>query len=227
MPPPRRPAPPPPVPFPVAAGPVPRRSRRGTYLFGAVYAAMLIAGFEVGFRAGAPKPTPPAKPVQVAAARPNTAAAPPDAPPPPQAEPKAKAPARKAPEPKKSEPKEPERRPMPEPPAKKVEPKPEPKPEPTKSPSGPEVAFVKVAPVFKDKCGGCHGGVNAKGGLDMRSAKSTIAGGDNGEAVKPGDPDNSLLWQEIVEGKMPPKNKPKLTDEEKKLIKEWIAGGAK
>lgn len=53
---------------------------------------------------------------------------------------------------------------------------------------------------------------------------TTIA---DGEAVKPGDPDNSLLWQQIVEGKMPPKNKPKLTDDEKKLIKEWIAGGAK
>ena len=61
----------------------------------------------------------------------------------------------------------------------------------------------------------------------VSSARATLAGGDSGEAVKPGDPDNSLLWQQIVEGKMPPKNKPKLTADEKRLIREWIAGGAK
>jgi len=226
MPPPRRPAPPS-LPIP-PAGPAFRRSRTGTYLFGAVYVAMLIAGFEVGFRAGSPKPTPPAKTVLLAAAK-TKSAEPETTPPPPEPGPKAELPKE---EPKLPEAKEPERKPMPEPPpAKKPEQKPEPKPEPKKTEpmpkTGTEVTFAKVAPVFKDKCGVCHGGANAKGGLDLRSAKAAIAGGDNGEAVKPGDPDNSLLWQEIVEGKMPPKNKPKLTEDEKKLIKEWIAGGAK
>jgi hypothetical protein len=201
-----------------------RRSRRGLYLFGGLYTLMLIAGFEVGFQAGSSKPKSPAKPVLVASAKTNATTARADVTaPPPQAEPKAK-----PPEPKAAETKEPEPRPMPElPPKKKPEPKPEPKKTPPPAKGSSAVEFAKLAPVFKDKCGGCHGGAHAKGGLDVRSAKSTIAGGDNGEAVKPGDPDNSLLWQQIVEGKMPPKNKPKLTDEEKKLIKEWIAGGAK
>jgi hypothetical protein len=213
------------MPFPIPT----RRSRRGLYLFGGIYTLMLIAGFEVGFQAGSSKPTSPTKSVLVASAKTNTTTARVDVTtPPPQAEPKAKPPEPKPAEPKMQEAKEPESKPIPEPPPEK---KPEPKPEPKKSPpptkGSSAVEFAKVAPVFKDKCGGCHGGANAKGGLDLRSAKSTITGGDTGEAVKPGDPDNSLLWQQIVEGKMPPKNKPKLTDDEKKLIKEWITGGAK
>jgi hypothetical protein len=187
----------------------------------------LVLGFAVGYLAGSPKPVPPAKPVAMAAARP----AKPDPVPPeePKREPKAKAPEPKAEESKPPEPSEPKT--IPEPPARKAVPKPEPKPEPKKSPPpakpAAEATFVRVAPVFKDKCGVCHGGANAKGGLDLRSAKAAIAGGDNGEAVKPGDPDNSLIWQMIAEGTMPPKGKPQLTADEKKLIKDWIAGGAK
>jgi mono/diheme cytochrome c family protein len=192
---------------------------------------MLIAGFAAGFRAGSSKPTPPAKPTLFAKA--NTTTAKSDPTPTPQAEPAPKA---KAPEPKKTEQKEPEPKPMPEPPPeKKPEPKPDPKTEPKTEPKkdpppakpGAEVAFAKVAQVFKDKCTNCHGGVEPKGGLDLRSAKAAVAGGDSGEAVKPGDPDNSLLWQSVSEGKMPPKGKLQLTAEEKRLIREWIAGGAK
>jgi mono/diheme cytochrome c family protein len=202
-----------------------RRSRRGTFLFGGVYALMLIAGFAAGFRAGTSKPTPPAKATLLAKA--NTTTAKSDPTPTPQTEPAPKA---KTPEPKKSEQKEPEPPPekKPEPtPDPKTEPKTEPKKNPPPAKPGAEVAFAKVAQVFKDKCTICHGGVEPKGGLDLRSAKAAVAGGDSGEAVKPGDPDNSLLWQSIAEGKMPPKKKPQLTAEEKRLIKEWIADGAK
>jgi Planctomycete cytochrome C len=214
--------------FPISvAGPMTPRARHGIALFGIIYLLMLAGGFAVGFQAGTPRPTPPTKHILVASNKPNTSTAKSDPVPSPQAEatPKTKAPEPKASESKTLEMKEPEPKTVPEPP-------PEPKPEPKKTPppvkpAATELAFAKVAPILKDKCGGCHGGANAKGGLDLRSAKSAIAGGDNGEAVKPGDPDGSLLWQSISEGTMPPKNKPKLTEDEKKLIKEWIAGGAK
>ena len=197
-------------------------------MFGAIYIGMLIAGLAIGFRAGTPKSTPPGKPTQVAVNKPDPTP-PVQAPP----EPKPKPPEPKPVESKKAEPKEPEPEPEPKPkmeppPEKKPEPKPEPpkKAEPPKS-SGPVVEFAKVAPVFKDKCTTCHGGVDPKGGLDLRSAKAAITGGDSGAGVKPGDPDESLVWQSIRDGTMPPKNKPQLTDAEKKLIKDWIAGGAK
>ena len=217
---------PPPLPIEPPPAPPARRSR-GTYLFGTIYVGMLIAGLAIGFRAGSPKSTPPAKPVLVAANIPDPTP-PAQAPP----EPKAKAPEPKPAEPTKVEPKEPEPAPKPKPeppPEKKPEPKPQPKPkkvEPPK-PTGPQVPFATVAAVFKDKCTTCHGGVEPKGGLDLRSAKAAITGGDSGAGVKPGDPDNSLVWQSIMDGTMPPKNRPQLTDAEKKLIKDWIAGGPK
>jgi hypothetical protein len=187
---------------------------------------MLAAGFGIGFRAGSPKPTP-GKPTLVAVNRPDPT--PVQAPP----EPKTRAPEPKPDEPKKDEPKAPEPPPMPRaepPPTKKPEPKPEPMPkkvEPPPKSAGPVVEFARVAPVFKDKCTICHGGVEPKGGLDLRNAKAAITGGDSGAGVKPGDPDNSPIWQSIMTGTMPPKNKPQLTEAEKKLIKDWIAGGAK
>jgi outer membrane biosynthesis protein TonB len=218
-----------PLPSPVEPPPVwpaARRSRRGTYLFKTIYVGMLIAGLAVGFVAGRPKPTPPARPTLVAATKLDPIP-PVQAPP----EPKAKAPEPRPVESKTAEPKEPEPEPKPKsepPPEKKPEPKPEPKKaEPPPKASGPEMAFAKVAPVFKEKCTTCHGGVEPKGGLDLRSAKAAIAGGDSGAGVQPGDPDNSLIWQSIRAGTMPPKNKPQLTADEKKLIREWIAGGAK
>ena len=218
----RRPAPPAaPLPLPAAGRPAPL----GTYLFGGLYLLMLTTGFAVGFRAGSPVPTSPARPVQVASARTTTTFARSDPTPPPQAEPPPKA---RAPEPTAPEPTEPDPGPAPEPPPEK---KPEPKPEPKKTEptpkAGAEVAFAKVGPIFKDKCGVCHGGANAKGGLDLRSARAAMQGGDTGEGLKPGDPDNSLIWQMIAEGTMPPKGKPQLTADDKKLIRDWIAGGAK
>ena len=217
---------PPPLPFdPPPAWTTVRQSRRGMYLFVSVYVGMLIAGLAVGFRAGSPKPSA-GKPTLVAANKPDPTP-PVQAPP----EPKARDPEPKPVESPKAEPKErePEPKPKAEPPPEK---KPEPMPEPTKNEpppkaSGPAVEFARVAPVFKDKCTTCHGGVEPKGGLDLRSAKAAVTGGDSGAGIKPGDPDNSLIWQSIADGTMPPKNKPQLTDAEKKLIKDWIAGGAK
>ena len=203
-----------------------RRSRWGTSFFGSLYLLMLIAGIAIGIRAGSPKPTSPSKPIQVAVNKPESS--PPVQSPP---EPKPKAPEPKPIESKTVEPKEPETVPKPrtEPPSeKKSEPMSEPKKvEPPPKVSGPAVEFARVAPVFKDKCTTCHGGVEPKGGLDLRSAKTAIVGGDSGAGIKPGDPDNSLIWQSIMDGTMPPKNKPQLTAEEKKQIREWIAGGAK
>jgi hypothetical protein len=44
----------------------------------------------------------------------------------------------------------------------------------------------------------------------------------------PGDPGKSSVWSAIEEGTMPPAGSNKmLTAMEKKMIKEWIAGGAK
>ncbi|HEX3151892.1 MAG TPA: c-type cytochrome domain-containing protein [Gemmataceae bacterium] len=173
----------------------------------------------------------------------------------PEATPKPKTPELKEPketQPKMPDPKEPETKVTPEPPPepkmeKKTEPKTEPKMEAKVDPKTPpktepkmeakkplvppkagmEVTFSRVVNIFKDKCVNCHGGASKKAELDVRSAKEAIKGGESGAGIVPGDPAGSLIWQSIDTGTMPPKGKPQLTADEKKLIKDWIAGGAK
>jgi hypothetical protein len=111
-----------------------------------------------------------------------------------------------------------------------------PKEEPPKAPAEPappaepavELRFAKdVSPVFQAKCVGCHGALSKRGGLDLRTLASTVKGGNSGAGVKPGDPEQSPVWETVRTGQMPPPNKPQLTAEEKKLILAWIANGAK
>ena len=82
-----------------------------------------------------------------------------------------------------------------------------------------------VAPLFAGKCLTCHNATDKKGGLDLSSATRALDGGDGGKVIVPSKPDESLLWERVAENEMPPK-KP-LADEEKQILKRWIAAGAK
>ncbi|MDG2130948.1 MAG: PSD1 and planctomycete cytochrome C domain-containing protein [Fuerstiella sp.] len=82
-----------------------------------------------------------------------------------------------------------------------------------------------VAPILIDNCLECHSGADPSGGLSLADVESARRGGESGAAIVPGDSDRSLLWKHIESGEMPPK-KP-LGDQEKKAVRNWIAGGAK
>jgi mono/diheme cytochrome c family protein len=82
-----------------------------------------------------------------------------------------------------------------------------------------------VAPLLARRCLACHNGAEKKGGLDLSSAKSALAGGDSGTVLVPGKPPDSLLWERVSKHEMPPK-KP-LSDEEQRVLERWIAAGAK
>ncbi|HEY7309414.1 MAG TPA: PSD1 and planctomycete cytochrome C domain-containing protein [Gemmataceae bacterium] len=89
--------------------------------------------------------------------------------------------------------------------------------------AGPE--FDKaIAPLLIARCLDCHSGGKPKGGLDLSRRRAALAGGDEGEVIVPGKPDESRLWEYVREDKMPPK-KP-LTAAEKGLLRSWIASGA-
>ena len=220
----------------------------GLWVGWAAFAVLTLLGFCFGVWAGTQKPeravaqTPATAPTDATPAK--TEPANPDPTPEPKAAPAAK-PEPKAVTPKTEPPAEsdPELPPAPkksEPPAKppepkKTEPKPEPKktepkkpPEPKKA-AAPAVTFAKdVQKVFAAHCTSCHGAAgNPKYGLDLRTLEAVKKGGDGGEVVKPGEPDASPLWVSINEGTMPPPNKPKMTEREKKLVKDWIEAGAK
>jgi hypothetical protein len=119
------------------------------------------------------------------------------------------------PAPKPAEPEKP--KPMAEPE------KPKPKPEPEKPVEVAKITFEKdVLPIFKSKCTKCHGDSGAKGGVDLRTLKDAV-----GFGVKAGDLKESIVWQTIADGSMPPSGNPKVSAEEKKTISQWITSGAK
>lgn len=103
---------------------------------------------------------------------------------------------------------------------------------PTQAPEAPEapaaaVSFAAdVQPLLDQRCLNCHGGKDGiKGGLSVKSYDDIMKGGDDGAAIIPGDADNSLLVQLIVEGEMP-KRAPKLPQAEIDVIAAWVAAGA-
>jgi hypothetical protein len=82
-----------------------------------------------------------------------------------------------------------------------------------------------VLPVFARKCASCHGAKARKGDLDLSSFATLKAGGESGEELLAESLDDSLLWQMVDGGGMPPEDSPQLTDEELELIRRWIEAG--
>ncbi|REJ74685.1 MAG: DUF1553 domain-containing protein [Planctomycetota bacterium] len=81
-----------------------------------------------------------------------------------------------------------------------------------------------VSALLARRCLECHSGLDPKGGLDLTERRRAIEGGDSGAAIVPGQPDESLLWQYVRDGRMPPE-KP-LSEKERDRLQAWIAGGA-
>src|SRR5687767_3829100 len=84
-----------------------------------------------------------------------------------------------------------------------------------------------AAALLARNCLECHNGADKKGGLDLTRRESALAGGDSGAALKPADPDASLVVHRIDAGEMPPKGRTALTAGERALLRVWIKSGAK
>lgn len=99
-------------------------------------------------------------------------------------------------------------------------------PPPTDTAAAVAVSFANdVMPILQSRCFNCHGGEQTKEGLSVASYETLMAGSVNGPVVIPGDPDNSLLVQQLLNGKMP-KRGPKLTPAQIQIIIDWVLGGA-
>ena len=88
----------------------------------------------------------------------------------------------------------------------------------------PNLLPEKIAGIFKANCVRCHGPAKAEGKLDLSTGAAILRGGKNGPVLAPHQPGESLMWQRIDDNEMPPK-KP-LSEDEKKLINDWILAGA-
>ena len=90
---------------------------------------------------------------------------------------------------------------------------------------------LKVLPLLKNKCLGCHGGdpSDIKGEYSIIDRAHLLAGGESGDAAvipsKPGE--GTLLpairWDEL---EMPPKENDRLTEEQIATFERWINAGA-
>ncbi|WP_419190110.1 PSD1 and planctomycete cytochrome C domain-containing protein [Stieleria marina] len=90
---------------------------------------------------------------------------------------------------------------------------------------------LKILPLLKEKCLGCHGADpnDIKGDYDVRNREVLLAGGESDEpAIIPGKPDESPFYEAIMwDGmEMPPKENDRLTEEQTKMIRHWIEVGA-
>jgi mono/diheme cytochrome c family protein len=83
-----------------------------------------------------------------------------------------------------------------------------------------------IRPILKANCFRCHGGEGeTKGGLDLRLRRLIVAGGDSGPVITPGKRAESLLYERIHAGEMPPTER-KLAPAEVALLGDWIDAGA-
>ncbi|MEM9142925.1 MAG: DUF1553 domain-containing protein, partial [Bacteroidota bacterium] len=89
---------------------------------------------------------------------------------------------------------------------------------------------LEVRAIFAHNCYQCHGENKQKGGLVLENKRGVFKGGDSGEVIVPGQPEQSELYKRITlppdaDGVMPKKGKVLKTDEIA-LVQLWIQKGA-
>lgn len=103
--------------------------------------------------------------------------------------------------------------------------------EPSKSREGDERVFHDlVLPILEEKCLDCHGAERAKGKLQMHRYATLLKGGSKGPSVVPGNLAESLIITRLhlpLEHKerMPPADRPQLSDAELGFLNWWVGAG--
>src|SRR5262245_38021155 len=95
----------------------------------------------------------------------------------------------------------------------------------------PSLTFeARIRPILKTHCFQCHGEQadgKPKGKLDVRLKRLLVKGGRSGPAIVAGRRNESVLYQNLTKGEMPPEDVTKRpTKQEIELIGRWIDLGA-
>jgi hypothetical protein len=103
-----------------------------------------------------------------------------------------------------------------------------------KAPPADASEFVRtIRPIFQRCCTKCHNPHRFKGELDLSTIEGIQKGGESGEVIEAGKPDESYLVQvcelpEDDDSLMPPKGKqPRPSKHDLDTLRAWIAAGAK
>ena len=87
----------------------------------------------------------------------------------------------------------------------------------------------EVAPIFRAYCAGCHNDADQEGSFSLETFAHLRAGGDKGDPIHPGNPEESLLIRSIeghAKPAMPPRDEPQVPEAERLRLRRWIAEGA-
>lgn len=79
-----------------------------------------------------------------------------------------------------------------------------------------------VAPIFEEHCIKCHFGGSTHADLEITSRQKLL----DQRAIVPGKPDQSVLYNTMKNGLMPPPGSPKVTADQIAIVGRWIAEGA-
>lgn len=91
-----------------------------------------------------------------------------------------------------------------------------------------EITFERdVRPIFAGKCLGCHGAQTQKAELDLSTPAGVRRGGESGAFLAAETPEESLLYEMVHSGLMPPEEKDHLSKPQIEIIRGWLAAGAK
>ncbi len=80
---------------------------------------------------------------------------------------------------------------------------------------------TEIAPLLHQRCLKCHGIEEREAGLDLRTLRGLLRGGQSGPAIIWGKPEKSLLLKMVLKEEMPPKGPP-LNANEIGLLRRWI-----
>lgn len=94
------------------------------------------------------------------------------------------------------------------------------------APANASIFAEKIAPIFKAHCVKCHGEKRRKADLDLSTPKGVQGGSESGAIIVPGKPQESLLYELVHSGEMPPGKKNQLSKDEVAAIHRWISNGA-
>lgn len=83
-----------------------------------------------------------------------------------------------------------------------------------------------VKPLLAERCARCHGEKSRKAELDLSTLAGLQKGGESGAVVEPESAEESLLFEKVRDGEMPPDEKDRLSDAEVATIRQWIEAGA-
>ncbi len=86
----------------------------------------------------------------------------------------------------------------------------------------------QVKPLLAERCYACHGVLKQESELRLDTGEAARAGGLSGGAIRPGQPDSSLLIQRVTshdDDRMPPEGE-RLSADQIQLLRSWIEQGA-